>query len=123
MTRPTDGPGHWLSEISQGPARGVVPPLYSSRPRDHCADRWQDCCRMTIALAAFSDQAELLDHSDGIVKFLPRQRIAPGRSRDENVRQVGEIIAACLRLHSLRQVARESHELIVSIFAKYSQSV
>ena len=43
--------------------------------------------RAAIALVAFSDQPQLLDHRDGIIEFLPRQRIAPrGPCNREDIR-------------------------------------
>ena len=39
-------------------------------------------CRPAIAFVAFSDQSQLLDDSDGIIEFLPRQWIAPSGAGD-----------------------------------------
>lgn len=70
-------------------------------------------CRTTTALVAFSDQAELLDHGDRIVEFLPRQWIAPRSPRHrEDVGQVSKVVAAGLGFDGLCRITRECHELL-----------
>ena len=77
-------------------------------------------CRAAISLVAFSDQAKFLDHGDGIIEFLPRKRISPGRPRNrKDTRKVREIIATSLRLDVLGQLACERHQCLTSDIAAF----
>ena len=64
-----------------------------------------------ISLCAFSNKSEFLKDGDGVVEFLPGERISPCRPGNrEDVGEMGEIIAAGLRLDILRELLCERHQ-------------
>ena len=78
-------------------------------------ERWA-----SIALVAFSYQAELFDYSDGIIEFLPRQRIAPrGPRNGEDIRHVGKIVAAGLRGDGFVEISRKRNQCLAGDAAAF----
>ncbi|MGA7668496.1 MAG: hypothetical protein WBW13_27245, partial [Pseudolabrys sp.] len=64
-----------------------------------------------VSLCAFSNKSEFLKDSDGVVEFLPGERISPCRPGNrEDVGEMGKIIAAGLRLDILSELFCERHQ-------------
>ena len=67
--------------------------------------------RPAVSLCAFSNKSEFLKDSDGVVEFLPGERISPCRPGNrEDVGEMGKIIAAGLRLDILSELFCERHQ-------------
>ena len=79
-----------------------------------------------VSLCAFSNKSEFLKDSDGVVEFLPGERISPCRPGNrEDVGEMGKIIAAGLRLDILSELFCERHQgwLVMSLHLSSPRSL